>query len=203
MSSRAIALAVIALLGCRSENAGKAPADRPASQAAATQPESSAAASASAPAGQPMIAFEARSACAGVAGFWRRYDTTEVRQVDSVVSPYASDTTVSACIVSVYQEHSPLQNPKAPVDTTVQHLETALALVRGAGPGWIPLYRYSADGPDGSDLAYQRGRVRCLVERSWDGGDDSDSTYVPADWFREHTTCWMVARPLAAADTAP
>ena len=138
----------------------------------------------------------------GVARFWGKFDSTTVRQVDSLVTPYASDSAVSACVVLADQVHSMLRNAKAPVDTEAQHLETALALVRGTGPGWIPLYHFQADGPDGSDLAYQRGRVRCLVEESWDGGDDSDSTYVPADWFKEVTTCWLMPGPLTPSDTA-
>lgn len=147
-------------------------------------------------------AAEPKAACAGVARFWGKFDSTDVRQVDSVVTPYASDTAVGACVVQVYQPHGNRRDAKAPVDTAAQHLETALALVRGTGPGWVPLYHFGADGPDGSDLAYQRGRVRCLVERSRDGGDDSDSTYVPADWFREVTSCWLMTGPLTAADTA-
>ncbi len=88
------------------------------------------------------------------------------------------------------------------VDTAAQQLGPALALTRGAGAGWTPLYHYSADGPDGTDMGYQRGTVRCLVEQSWDGGDDSDTTYVPADWFKERTTCWSVPAGLTTADTA-
>ncbi len=87
------------------------------------------------------------------------------------------------------------------VDTAAQQLGPALALTRGAGAGWTPLYHYSADGPDGTDMGYQRGTVRCLVEQSWDGGDDSDTTYVPADWFKERTTCWSVPAGITAADT--
>ncbi len=143
-----------------------------------------------------------KATCAGVARFWGRVAPTDVRQVDSVLTPYANDTAVSACLVIAYQQHSPLRNAKAPVDTAAERLETALALVRGTGEGWVPLYHYGADGADGSDLAYQRGRVRCLVEQSWDGGDESDTTYVPADWFKERTTCWLKPHNLTASDTA-
>jgi len=57
--------------------------------------------------------------------------------------------------------------------------------------GWLPLSRLDADGPDGSVSAFERGRVRCLVDKSWDGGDDADSTYKPLPWYREATTCWL------------
>lgn len=36
-----------------------------------------------------------------------------------------------------------------------------------------------ADGPDGSSFRATKGKLFCLVSASWDGGDDSDHTYVP------------------------
>ena len=36
-----------------------------------------------------------------------------------------------------------------------------------------------ADGPDGSSFRANKGQVFCLVSAAWDGGDDSDPTYVP------------------------
>ena len=190
------ALACALLIACR----GQRPRREPSTSAATSQ------APACTPATPPLpsvtVAPRVRTACAAVAAFWRRFDSTSVRQVDSIVSPYASDTTVSACLVLVNQKHSPLRSTTAPVDTAAQRLETALALVRGAGPGWIPLYHFGADGPDGSDLAYQRGRVRCLVEQSWDGGDPTDTMYVAGDWLRETTSCWLMPHGLTAADTA-
>ena len=193
------ALLGAALIGCRGDNAGRPAAEAGARSQAVAQPEAPTVAPAAAPV---SVAAEAKAACAGVALFWGSHDSTSVRQVDSLVKPYVSDTAVSACVVLVYQPHGNRRDARAPVDTEAQHLETALALVRGAGPGWVPLYHYGADGPDGSDLAYQRGRVRCLVERSWEGEDDSDSTYVPADWFKEVTSCWLMPGLLTAADTA-
>ncbi len=197
LEAAATTLITMGLLGC-----GRGGGDRPSGGSTAARAlsaaDSSRAARVTAPSDPQVTAI-----CTAVAAFWRKTDSTDVRQVDSVLTPFASDTAVSACVVLVHQEHSPLENRKAPVDTAVQRLGTALALVRGAGPGWVPIYRYSADGPDGSDLAYQRGRVRCLVEQSWDGGDDSDSTYVPADWFKEQTTCWLMPSGIAVSDTAP
>ncbi len=195
----AAAIAAAGHAGCRGES-GSRPATAGASQsqrapaAAPTPPTTPAAAS-------PLaIDPSVRAACGGVARFWSKFDSTQVRQTDSTTAPYASDTTVAACVVLTYQEHG--NRSSAPVDTAAQRLEYALALVRGTGEGWVPLYHFQADGPDGGSMAYQRGRVRCLVERGIDGGDDSDSTYVPADWFRENTTCWLMPRDLAVSDTA-
>lgn len=37
-----------------------------------------------------------------------------------------------------------------------------------------------ADGPDGTAFRITRGKVFCAVRGSWDGGDDSDPSYVPS-----------------------
>jgi hypothetical protein len=145
---------------------------------------------------------DVEATCAAVARFWRGgHDSTVVRVVDTLVTPWVSDTTVTACFVVVEQEHDVLRRAAPPIDTAAQRLGTALALVRGAGPGWIALSRYAADGPDETSAAYQRGRVRCLVEQEWDGGDDADTTHVATDWFKEQTTCWLT--PAAAVVEDP
>jgi hypothetical protein len=59
-----------------------------------------------------------------------------------------------------------------------------------SGADWRRLSQYDADGPDGSLSRYQRAQVRCTVAQSWDGGDDSDSTYVAEVWYRQELTCW-------------
>lgn len=69
--------------------------------------------------------------------------------------------------------------------------------------GWVSLWRLTADGPDGAVQTFQRGLVRCQVSGEWDGGDDSDTTYVPSPFFRERTICLGQARPLLPSDTAP
>jgi hypothetical protein len=55
--------------------------------------------------------------------------------------------------------------------------------------GWVPFYGYSADGPDGGILGLVSKRFLCVVEGQWDGGDDSDSTYVPAPGCEVTVTC--------------
>src|SRR5262249_1827406 len=55
--------------------------------------------------------------------------------------------------------------------------------------GWGPLTHYSADGPDGSAQAMRSRETVCIFRWSWDGGDDSDSTYVPSDAWDEVTHC--------------
>jgi hypothetical protein len=46
--------------------------------------------------------------------------------------------------------------------------------------GWVYAH-YAADGPDGSVIGWRSKESTCVLRWSWDGGDDSDSTYVPSD----------------------
>lgn len=46
-----------------------------------------------------------------------------------------------------------------------------------------------ADGPDGTSFRILRGRIFCIVEGRWDGGDDSDPDYVPSDEFELSAGC--------------
>lgn len=48
---------------------------------------------------------------------------------------------------------------------------------------------YSADGPDGSVFGYTDFHRVCVVRGSWDGGDDSDTTYVPARGYELAVMC--------------
>lgn len=55
--------------------------------------------------------------------------------------------------------------------------------------GWAPAYGYSADGTDGTVMGFVTKRFLCVVEGRWDGGDDSDSTYVPPPGCELTVTC--------------
>lgn len=58
--------------------------------------------------------------------------------------------------------------------------------------------QYSADGPDGEVFGYAGHGRLCVIRGSWDGGDDSDSTYVPAPGYELRIFC----APSMPADTA-
>ena len=45
--------------------------------------------------------------------------------------------------------------------------------------GWVEDGQYSADGADGSTLALVSEEAICRYSASWDGGDESDSTFAP------------------------
>ena len=46
-----------------------------------------------------------------------------------------------------------------------------------------------ADGPDGTAYVALRKTVFCAVEGRWDGGDDSDPTYVPSPEYEVSVKC--------------
>ncbi len=55
--------------------------------------------------------------------------------------------------------------------------------------GWVEDYGYGADGTDGEDMGYVCRQFLCVVEAQWDGGDDSDTTYVPLPGCKVTATC--------------
>jgi hypothetical protein len=55
--------------------------------------------------------------------------------------------------------------------------------------GWRPDIQSEADGPDGTIFRIVRGSTFCLVEGRWDGGDDSDPTYVPSERYEVIVQC--------------
>jgi hypothetical protein len=204
-----VVLTVAACAGSRTDRTAEQPrsappAAQPSPPAPAAPPVSPAATAPGSTAATASQRFalrpEVRQACDGVSAFWR--DSAQVREQDSTVTPFDAPSAVHACLVLVYQEHGLRRGPGVAPDTVAMRLGPARALVLGTGQGWIWLNHYAADGPDGTSMGYQRGNARCVVEQSWDGGDDSDSTYVPADWFRETTTCWS-APDLTVTDTTP
>ena len=71
----------------------------------------------------------------------------------------------------------------------VEALERAL-LARG----WVMHDGYAADGPDGTTLGLASRDYLCLIEGRWDGGDDTDTTYVPAPGCTAIATCVPLRR---------
>jgi hypothetical protein len=50
--------------------------------------------------------------------------------------------------------------------------------------------KYTADDPDRGSQALEGSGLRHRVASSQDGGDDSNSTYVPIPAVQETTFCW-------------
>lgn len=142
-----------------------------------------------------QVPADVQAVCAAVATSWGQRGA-QVRAIDSLLVPPLEDTAVAACVVQATEAHGSAARADAGQDAVP-------ALVASTRPHWVGLLRYAADGPDGTLAGYQRGAVRCTVASSWDGGDDSDSTYVPKDWFKEETSCWLEPGGIAVTDTAP
>jgi hypothetical protein len=62
-------------------------------------------------------------------------------------------------------------------DTTTCPHDQLMESLRAAG--WVDDWNYSADGPDGGVMGLVCRRFLCVVEGRWDGGDPTDTTYVP------------------------
>jgi hypothetical protein len=55
--------------------------------------------------------------------------------------------------------------------------------------GWREDPQYAADGPDGTVFALRNQAALCIANGRWDGGDDSDPTYVPDDRYELSVKC--------------
>jgi hypothetical protein len=72
-----------------------------------------------------------------------------------------------------------------------------------AARGWSSRTLISADGPDGTVQGMHRAGVTCVFEGRWDGGDDSDSTYVPSDTIEVRVACTRTAATDTSWQTPP
>jgi hypothetical protein len=84
------------------------------------------------------------------------------------------------CLVIVSGSWKELGKEPAPLDRVVDAL---------TAKGWKQNPDYAADGPDGTVIGLEKGKGICIVRGSWDGGDDSDSTYVPSDVYQVTILC--------------
>ncbi len=69
-----------------------------------------------------------------------------------------------------------------PVDSLIAQLKRR---------GWSepPGLLYEADGPGSTIYGLVSKETLCVIDGETDGGDDSDSTYVPADYYDLTVTC--------------
>jgi len=76
-----------------------------------------------------------------------------------------------------------------------RHDPAGLIFETRTAEGWLQGIA-GGDGPDGTFYILVKGNIICLVRGQWDGGDDSDSTYVPSDVYQVVVIC----APLQAED---
>ena len=57
--------------------------------------------------------------------------------------------------------------------------------------GWKEDLASMADGPDGTAFALRKNPVLCMFQASWDGGDCTDTTYIPDDRYALNIRCML------------
>ncbi|MFH1219729.1 MAG: hypothetical protein V1694_04675 [Candidatus Eisenbacteria bacterium] len=87
---------------------------------------------------------------------------------------------VTGCMIVISGAWSELADKPSPEMLIFQFLTDA---------GWHQEVQYSADGPDGTIFALSKGGALCIVRGWWDGGDDTDSTYVGSDVYQIIVRC--------------
>ncbi len=178
--SLALALLVAGLGGCDRRSASSTPAQAPAAGAPA----------ATAPGAAPPLITADLGDCEVPRGLLDRLQTLTVGETRAVSFDTAGLTNGDfrpACRVRGTGHYA--DSTRADFDSLLSWLEQA---------GWRQA-RYQADGPDGSSTGLYREGVTCILSGMWDGGDDTDTTYVPSDTLTIAATCAKTA----AVDTTP
>lgn len=129
-----------------------------------------------------VVAFaqDASSGCDTVARILADQPALAIDRSEGQVRDYRTGEVGRGCRVEVKGSVSAYRDSDAPDVFLRKQL---------AGLGWTEDYQYGADGPAGSAFAFRRGSVLCLFQASWDGGDDSDPSYVPDDRYDIEVDC--------------
>lgn len=110
----------------------------------------------------------------------------EVTRSDGSFEDHVDGRDRTGCRVTVKGTFGALRGTQRPESRLAEVLQ---------GRGLTYDHRYGADGPDGTSFALRADAVLCIVHCRWDGGDDSDPTYVPRDWYEVVADC--TSEPLA------
>lgn len=62
--------------------------------------------------------------------------------------------------------------------------------------GWVEAPYYAADGPDGTTFGLVCREALCFIEAQWEGGDDEDTTAVPAPGQTIRLRCVPRSQPI-------
>ena len=129
--------------------------------------------------------------CDSLAALWQQMAGVAVTQRDTIISPQSAGPPTSACRVAMDAPNGIPEGSLGKVDWADSTF-----------PGWRQITRWEAEGPDGFQRIFVRAGLRCQVNFTQDGGDDSDSTYVPSPSVAERTICWPDPAGVTARDTA-
>ena len=117
---------------------------------------------------------------------------TLVAAVDGALYDDIAQRERSGCLIMISGTWSGLHKEKEPIDRVFDAL---------TAQGWTQRPNYGADGPDGTMLGLEKDGLFCLMQGRWDGGDDSDSTYVPLDVYQMTILCTLLDGKDAPAGT--
>jgi hypothetical protein len=123
---------------------------------------------------------EFSAACDTVAQVVADIPSVSTTQIDTSVVDHRIGRTAPGCRVQVTGSRSAFGERDSPDERLRNEL---------ASRGWTEDFAYGADGPDGTAFALVTGSVLCMFEAAWDGGDDSDPSYVPDDGYRLIAWC--------------
>jgi len=165
MHPRLSLLLALACVGCRLEAHPAQAAQNPAGSSAALDPSAA-----------------VRAVCDTVATLWRATGRAQVRVADTTMQVASDSVTQRGCAVVA----------TAPDGLGSTPWET-LYWTTSRSRGWAELTDYTADGPDGGSQSLARQGIRCQIDFTQDGGDDSDSTHVPSPAVGGTTFCWAIS----------
>ena len=128
------------------------------------------------------------AACDSVAALIARTQGEKVSRRDGAIDFGFQDTKRQGCELTTHGTSAPV--PPAPADSVVS-VETGDSTLEHAleQAGWVTLLQYQADGPDGEVVGWRSRETTCVFRWSWDGGDATDSTYVPSNEWELAAEC--------------
>jgi hypothetical protein len=125
---------------------------------------------------------DARAGCSIVERILAEFPTNAVDRSEGEVRDYRTGRAGPGCRVEMQGSAAAFQEGDPP-DVALREKFSEL--------GWTEDLAYGADGPDGSAFAFRKGAVLCVFRAHWDGGDDSDPTYVPEDRYDIEVDCLL------------
>ena len=173
--SAGAALTVLALIVAPAIGPARARAAGPEAAARATPSRESPKSS-----GRAALPAVVLSGCDAAATFLKTLPGTTVDRPAGPVDDPHSNAKLQGCKVHARGTFAALKSTPSPDDRLGRWFEER---------GWKGNPDYDADGPDGTAFAYETDKVRCFVRIDWDGGDDSDPSIIPEDWFEAEFGC--------------
>jgi hypothetical protein len=178
MRSALLCALAVSLFGCWSPTTDTPAAHGPTSTGA--RPLPGAASPTASPGEAEASNGGAAGECEAIAATLRRVPGAEVTRSAGTFDDPVGGRDRTGCRVAVKGTFGALRGTQRPEIRLAEALQER---------GLTYDHRYDADGPDGTSFAFRTGEVLCIVQGKWDGGDDSDPSYVPADSYDVFAGC--------------